>query len=77
MKEPKYKSVVIVPHSKECFYNGTNINPWSGLPDSEFWGNYRAIANHKHSNHLWIRVKCNCSTCPAIKAVHSYVLVNA
>lgn len=73
----KIKSKVIVPHSDDCFMQ-RNSKPFSGLTDGYFWGNWNANANAKRGNHhIWHRCTCNDSSCPAIKAVHSSVLVDA
>lgn len=65
---------VIVPHSKKCFMKD-RPNPWSGLTDGYYWGNF--AANKKGSGHVWHRVTCNDPNCPAIKAVHSSILADA
>jgi len=74
------KSRIIVSHSKECFMRN-NENPWSGLLDEKnpyYYGNFAANAHAKiGKHHIWYRVKCNCPSCPAIKAVHSHVLADA
>lgn len=73
----KHKSRVIVPHCKDCFAKG-NEHPWSGIPVGTFFGNYAANEETRHGyHHYWIKVSCNDPKCPAIKAVHSSVLVEA
>lgn len=70
-------SRVIVPHAKDCRSKGGKWE-WSGLTDGHFWGNFAANQDPAVShNHLWHRVICNDPHCPAIKAVHSSVLINA
>lgn len=74
------KAKVIVPHSIDCFMNGKE-NPWSGCIDEDepfFFGNFNANKNATIGRyHIWVRVVCNDPSCPAIKAVHSSVLVEA
>lgn len=78
--EVKIKSKKIVPHSEDCWYRDGR-NPWSGILDKQrpsFFGNWNAKADVQIGrDHLWYVVVCNCPQCPARKAVHSSVLVNA
>lgn len=77
MKEPKLKSVIIFPHSPNCNYIGTGENPWSGIIDGSYAGNFKGNINVKVGrHHTWYRVLCNCINCTGIKAVHSWVLIN-
>jgi hypothetical protein len=76
MKETP-KSVVIVPHKKDCFMKGQKIK-FSGIPNGYFWGNFKANSNvNRGCYHLWIKTTCNDPNCPAIKAVHCNVLAKA
>lgn len=71
------KSIIKVPHSKGCFAKGGH-HEWSGLTDGHYWGNAYGNDTAKHGcNHIWIRVTCNDPNCPAIKAVHSSILIEA
>jgi len=74
------KSYVVVNHSDDCFYNGRFKNPWSGLIDGYFYSNKyagtRKVRGRRSESHLWHKVTCNDPSCPAIKAVHSSVLVD-
>ncbi len=75
----RIKSKVIVPHSKSCTSKNSKY-VWSGLLDSEqpyYYGNWAANITGGAINHIWYRVLCNCIKCPAIKAVHSSVLIEA
>lgn len=76
MSNTKVLSRVIVKHSGKCFMK-KKPNPWSGLTDGHFWGNFEAKEDTKGGNHIWHKVICNDPDCPAIKAVHFSVLVNA
>jgi hypothetical protein len=76
MNKPKIRSIVIVPHSKDCFMKSPT-NPWSGLTDGSFFGNFKANANAQTTHYVWHRVTCNDPNCPAIKAVESSVLIEA
>jgi hypothetical protein len=69
-------SRIIVKHRKNCFMKGKD-NPWSGLTDGHYWGNYAANRNVRGDYHVWHKVRCNDPNCPAIKAVHSSILANA
>ena len=73
---PKKLSRIIVKHSKDCFMKGKD-NPWSGITNGHYWGNFAAKNGSTNSDHVWHRVICNDPNCPAIKAVHSSVLANA
>lgn len=77
MLVPKKVSVVIVEHSNSCFLKSKE-DPWSGITDGHYWGDWRAKEKSGMGlHHIWHRVTCNDPNCPAIKAVHSSVLANA
>jgi hypothetical protein len=76
MRLPKKFSRVIVKHSKDCFMRD-RLNPWSGLTDGHYCGSIAAREGVEPSDHIWHRVTCNNPKCPAIKAVHFSVLINA
>lgn len=77
MKRKQKLSFVLIEHSMDCRYRGKKENPWSGIVNGSFFGNFAGNPNVKYGrSHYWITVTCNCTTCPAIKAVHSSVLVN-
>lgn len=78
MKRKQRLSFVLIEHSDECHYTGRKDNPWSGLVDGTYFGNSAGNQHAKRGcHHLWIKVKCNSTTCKGIKAVHSSVLINA
>jgi len=77
MTIPKIKSRVIIQHSKTCFAKGSK-HEWSGFTSGYFCGNAFANEHTKHGNyHVWHKVTCNDTNCPAIKAVHSSILIEA
>jgi hypothetical protein len=69
-------SRIIVKHREKCFMKNKD-NPWSGLTNGHYWGNYAATPNVQGDYHIWHKVTCNDPNCPAIKAVHSSILANA
>jgi hypothetical protein len=69
-------SRIIVKHREKCFMKNKD-NPWSGLTDGYYCGNFAANKDSKYHGHIWHRVTCNDPNCPAIKAVHSSILANA
>lgn len=77
MTKNQKKSFLFTPHSKDCFVkDGKNI--WSGLTDGFYWGNFAGNPLAKRGVHyIWHKVLCNDPKCPAIKAVHSSVLIDA
>jgi hypothetical protein len=70
------KSRVIKKHSRNCYMRGKS-NPWSGVIDGTFWGNFAANPNSRGASYLWVKVTCNDPRCSALKAVHTQVLVDA